>query len=231
MNKYKHLFFDLDRTLWDFDRNSTETFKELFNKYRLDESDCCNFNEFLNNYREHNLRLWEMYRNGDIEKDVLSVKRFEIALGDFGITDPELVKAFAKEYLELSPLQTHLLPHTHEILTYLKPYYHLHIITNGFKEVQDVKVKKSDLEKYFEHIITSEEAGYKKPDIRIFEYTLDKTGANADECLMIGDDPESDIDGARNAGIDQVLVNHSNIQHNGGITYVIDSLKDLKSIL
>lgn len=231
MKKYKYLFFDLDRTLWDFERNTRETLGELFRKYDLHNSDCCRFDEFVANYKERNIKLWEMYRDGKIEKNVLIVKRFEVALGDFGITDRDMAKSFATDYLKLSPLKTNLFAYTHEILEYLKPIYHLHIITNGFEEVQEIKVKTSDLEKYFEHIITSEAAGYKKPDSRIFNYALLKTKANAEESLMIGDDPESDIDGARNAGIDQVLVNHTHLQYNGEITYEVNSLEELKNFL
>lgn len=231
MKKYKHIFFDLDKTLWDFDKNSLETFTEIFNKYKLKEKSIPSLQEFIDKYTVHNIHLWDLYRNGDIEKKVLSVKRFENTLNDFGINDQELAKELASDYIYLSPLKTNLFPHTHETLEYLRNKYKLHIITNGFEEVQHRKIKAAGLGQYFDQIITSEEAAYKKPDQRIFEYALGKANAKSSESLMIGDDMEIDITGARNSGLDQVFVNYSMIQHNEDVSYEITEMKALKEIL
>lgn len=231
MKQYKHIFFDLDKTLWDFDKNSLETFSEIFERYDLKKMGVPGLDNFYSVYKSHNQHLWGLYRNGEIEKKVLSVKRFELTLNDFGIFDDELSKKIADDYIHYSPLKTNLYPGTHEILEYLKGKYQLHIITNGFEEVQFRKINASGLDKYFSNVITSEEAGCKKPDPGIFEYALKAANASAKECLMIGDDIEVDIIGARNAGIDQVYFNNKTTNHNEEISFEIGCLTDLKKIL
>jgi len=231
MKKYKHIFFDLDKTLWDFDKNSLETFSDIFSKHKLKERGIPSLSDFLNIYTEHNLRLWDQYRKGEIEKKELSYKRFDLSLIDFGIIDIELAKAIGADYIYLSPLKTNLFPEARETLEYLSAKYSLHIITNGFEEVQYRKIKASDLNQYFDKVTTSEEAGCKKPDPRIFEYALDKANAKASESLMIGDDIEVDIIGARNTGIDQVLFNYLMIQHNEIVSHEITNLKELRDFL
>ncbi len=231
MKQYKHIFFDLDKTLWDFDRNSFETFKDIFNKLELKEKGIPSLNDFIRVYTEHNLRLWDLYRKGEIEKEVLRYKRFDLTLKDFGINDFELANAIGSDYIYLSPLKTNLFPESRETLEYLKAKYTLHIITNGFEEVQHRKIKASDLNKYFENVITSEESGCKKPDPMIFKFALNTAHAKASESLMIGDDIEVDIIGARNSGIDQVYFNYHKTQHNEVVSYEITELKSLRKIL
>lgn len=229
--KYKHLFFDLDRTLWDFDKNSIETFHDIHHKYELSDRGVVNFDKFLDTYLRINTQLWEVYRKGGIEKEVLSVERFSLTLNSFGIVDDVLSRHMALDYIHLSPTKKNLFPGTFEVLEYLHSKYALHIITNGFEEVQHKKVAISGLGKFFNHTITSDEAGYKKPDYRIFKYSLDLTGAKSDESLMIGDDPEIDIIGAKAVGIDQVLIDHEGILDRGEATYYVRSLFELASLL
>jgi len=231
MKQYKHIFFDLDKTLWDFDKNAHETFSDIFNNYKLKEKGIPSLEDFLRIYTEHNLRLWSLYRNGEIEKQLLSYKRFDLTLNHFGINDTKLAKEIGADYIYFSPLKTNLFPHAIETLEYLKAKYHLHIITNGFEEVQFRKIKAAGLDKYFDQIITSEDAGCKKPDIKIFDYALTKADAKATESIMIGDDIEVDIIGARNAGIDQVYFNYNSSQHNEPLTHEINELKDLENFL
>jgi putative hydrolase of the HAD superfamily len=229
--KYKHLFFDLDRTIWDFDRNALITFQEIYQKYNLKELGVKYFEEFFSKYKFHNNELWALYRKAEIKKEVLSVKRFELTLKDFGIDDQSLAEKIAYDYITLSPLKTGLFPHVYEVLNYLSEKYKLHIITNGFEEVQYKKIEVSDLNKYFENIITSEEAGTKKPEKQIFEFSLSKASAKPDESLMIGDDIAVDIIGAKTIGIDQVFVNYDRIPHDEEITYEINDLIELKAFL
>jgi len=229
--KYKHVFFDLDRTLWDFDKSAEETFLEMYTLNKLQDKGINSFEEFRSVYKKHNDHLWSLYRKGAIEKEVLSVHRFELTLAEFGIQDDELAAKLAIEYISLSPLKNNLFPYTHEILQYLQPKYELHLITNGFEEVQQVKVDASDLRKYFKNLITSEEAGHKKPDPGIFDYAFDKAGTNAGESIMIGDDLKVDILGAKAMGMDQVYVNFTNYEHCQDITHEIDSLEKIKEIL
>ncbi len=231
MPKYTHIFFDLDHTLWDFDKNSLETFSDLFLKYNLEKLLNCNFNTFFKAYKIINDNLWDLYRKGEIKKDYLSVQRFFLSLNEFGNNDKLLAETLSKEYVKLSPLKKNLFPYSIEVLEFLNKKYKLHIITNGFLEIQTVKIKNSGLDIYFESMITSEEAGAQKPNARIFEYSLNKTGAKVEESLMIGDDLKVDILGSKAFGMDQVYFNYHNNVHSEEVTYEIKSLLELKEIL
>jgi putative hydrolase of the HAD superfamily len=149
----------------------------------------------------------------------------------FGVDDPDLSARVAHFYITQLPYKNYFYPYVEEILKYLLPRYKLHVITNGFEEVQKVKISHSFLRDYIDTLITSEDAGYKKPDQRIFHYAFTETGALPDESLMVGDDPEVDIEGARQAGMDQVLFNPSGMPHNTAPTWEISSLVELKAIL
>lgn len=208
--KYKHIFIDLDYTLYDFEKSSYETMHELYIDYNLNERGIGDFEGFFEKYKEINIKLWDIYRNGDISKEKLNVKRFFLTLEEYGIISNALAEKFAHYYINESPLKKCLFPGVKETLIYLNKKYSLHIITNGFEEVQFKKIKTNRLNKYFDNIITSEAAGCKKPDPRIFEYALQLTGALKENSLMIGDDQETDIGGARQFGIDQVYVNYNN---------------------
>ena len=231
MQKYKHLFFDLDRTLWDFEKSAIETFEEIFEKYGLAQKGIDDFKTFHKKYADHNHRLWDLYREGMLEKDILRWKRFHLTLLDYGIDDKTLAEAMGMDYVEISPRKVNLFPHVMETLEYLAPKYHLHLITNGFQEVQEVKIKVSGMDRYFEKLITSEEAGVKKPDPRIFYYALEKTGAVADESLMIGDDYPVDIEGALKVGMDQVFFDPDGVSNENNCTFKIGDLLELCEIL
>lgn len=230
MKKYKHLFIDLDRTIWDFEKNAKETFQDIYDKYELKKRGIDSLELFTQTYKKHNDLLWSYYRKGEILKEVLSVRRFELTLKDFGIDDLSLASQISDDYVSMSPQKTNLFPYAHESLAYLKNKYILHLITNGFEEVQQTKIDVSDLRKYFKEIITSEEAGAKKPEKMIFAFALKKTGAKPEESIMIGDDLKVDILGAKAFGMDQVYVNFDNISHSEDITFEIDSLKKLQEI-
>lgn len=231
MAEYKHLFIDLDKTLYDFDRSSRETFLEFYNRNSLKELGINSFESFFNRYRQINLELWEVYRNGGIGKTVLKTKRFYLVLKEFGIDSMELAEKFAEYYVNESPLKQTLFEGVRDTLDYLHPAYNLHVITNGFSEVQFKKIKANNLINYFQHIITSEDAGGKKPDSIIFEYALKKTGATLRQSLMIGDDQEVDIEGAKNCGMDQVFVNYNDEPLQVIPTYTIKKFSELKNIL
>jgi putative hydrolase of the HAD superfamily len=228
---YQHVFFDLDRTLWDFEINSHETLMELIDKYKLAEKGINSSNTFIEEYYKINDLLWEEYRQGIINQDILRFERFNRALLKYEITDVELIKNIGNDYVYLSPLKTNLVPHTFEILDYLKSKYDLHIITNGFEEVQHIKLSNSGIASYFSEIITSERAGYKKPDKRIFDYSLSATNSSREKSIMIGDCINADILGAKNAGIRQIYFNPNQNSHQEDITHEINSLIELKEIL
>jgi len=231
MKKYKHIFFDLDRTLWDFEKNAHEAYAEIYDKFNLKDLGIETIEAFVKNYLHHNEILWALYRDGKIEKVYLKSRRFELTLQEFGIDDPQLAEKIGEAYVTISPQKTNLFPHAHEILVYLSKKYPLHIITNGFEEVQDSKLKNSKLGQYFQHIITSEAAGCKKPTRCIFDFALETVGTSADECVMIGDDFEVDIVGASENGIDAIFFNPEKVTHNGGAIFEIQDLIELKKIL
>ena len=234
--QYKHLFFDLDHTLWDFEANSHQTLKELYLVLNLREKGIEDFDLFHKNYLAHNDKLWDRYRNGYIKVDELRWKRMWLSLLDFKIADEPLARQMGNIFLDLLPTRKILFPYTTEILDYLTDKnYQLHLITNGFEKTQHSKLKYSGLDKYFIEVITSEGSNSLKPKKEIFEYAFQKTGANPAESIMIGDAIDVDILGALNAGIDQVHVNHLTkeavpVINDQFPTYTVYSLRELEDI-
>lgn len=228
---YKHIFFDLDHTLWDFERNAEEAKREMFETLKLKERGIASYEAFREKYVGINLALWALYREDKIGKDDLNFRRFYDTLCVLGINDRLLGEAMASGFIEGISSKTYLFPFAKEILEYLYPKYPLYIITNGFEEVQFSKLKNSGMDRYFTSVITSEEAGSKKPDAEIFQYALRKTGASANDSIMIGDDLEVDMAGARLMGIDQLYVNHDKKNHNEKVTMEVFSLKEIMGLL
>jgi putative hydrolase of the HAD superfamily len=228
---YKHIFFDLDRTLWDFETSALQAFDIIHDKYNLVYQGIENGGAFHDAYTVHNNRLWDLYRQGDISKEVLKGKRFHLTLLDFGIDDKKMAEQIGDDYTTISPKLVNLFPNAIEILDYLFTKYQIHIITNGFSEVQDVKLKSSGMDKFINKVITSEEAGVKKPDLRIFKYAMEKAGAKTGESIMIGDDYEVDIIGAQNVGLDQVYFNPQKLGFVNGCTFEVADLIEIKQFL
>lgn len=227
----KHIFFDLDRTLWDFETNAYKTLSELYKEYALKDKGISDVDVFINNYKMHNERLWELYRDDKIDKDVLRSRRFKLTLQDFGKEDDRLAIELGNQYIQKCPLKTHVFPFTYEVLDYLKEKYHLHIITNGFEEVQYVKLEQSKLLHYFEQIITSEQVGVKKPNPEIFRHALLKAFCKPDESIMIGDDLPVDILGAKAMGMHQVYFNPEKTAHQESIDFEVSCLSQLQELL
>lgn len=229
--KYSHIFFDLDHTLWDFDANARLTLEHLFEVLSLEQRGVTDFERFYRNYLVHNDRLWERYRKGYIRQDELRVKRMWLTLLDFKIADDKLAQEMNVQFLQMLPTRKAVFPHAHEILHYLRDRkYELHLITNGFEEVQHNKLKNSGLAEFFGEVITSEGSNSLKPNKEIFDYAFQKTGAIPTSSIMIGDTPEVDIQGAINAGMDQVFVNFKSIASTVPCTYEVNSLKELEAI-
>jgi putative hydrolase of the HAD superfamily len=228
---YKHIFFDLDHTLWDFERSAEETKRELFETLKLKERGIASYETFRENYIGINMALWALYREDKIGKEDLNFRRFYDTLCKMGIDDQSLGEAMATGFIEGISTKTYLFPFAKESLEYLSLKYPLHIITNGFEEVQFRKLKNSGMDRYFTSVITSEEARSKKPDPEIFEYSLRKTGALAKESLMVGDDLEVDMAGARQMGIDQLYVNHEKKTHTESVTMEVFSLEEIIGLL
>ena len=230
LKKYKHIFFDLDRTLWDFDAAAEVAFERIYDKYDLEKLGIPSAHEFHEVYHPLNEQLWELYREDKITKADLNRTRFLKPLEHYGIHDVELADHLSEDYVYWSPRIVRLVPGTMELLEYLKPKYHLHLITNGFEEVQDTKLTLSGMKPYFETLTVSEEVGVKKPNPEIFQYALRKAHATAEESLMIGDEMAVDIDGARAAGIDTVLLNPKGEKIDGERTFEVRNLLEIKQI-
>jgi len=228
----KDIFFDLDHTIWDFDKNAEESLHELYFKYKFDSL----FNKespsrFIETYTINNHRLWGLYHHGKISKPELRKARFADTFIELGV-DPELFpEEFELEYLAICPQKTNLFPHAHETLAYLDEKYNLHLISNGFKEACETKLEKSNLNKYFKNIFISEVVGVNKPDPRIFQFALETTGAHVQQSLMIGDNLDADVRGAMNVGMDAIFFNPNSTEQPEDVPHMIVDLKELQSIL
>jgi putative hydrolase of the HAD superfamily len=230
--KYKHLFFDLDHTLWDFETNAKEALSELYEHFKLKELVISPFNEFYTTYLHHNAIIWDRYHKGFITVDDLKWKRMQRTLLDFKIGDEMLAKEMSVKFLEILPNQKKLFEYTTEILEYLiNRKYMLHLLTNGFEKTQWSKITNSNIAKYFTNVITSEISSCIKPSKEMFDYAINKAGAQIDESIMIGDNLDADIQGAINAGMDSIFVNHINATSTLTPTYTIFHLRELENIL
>ena len=221
------IFFDLDHTLWDFERNSAITYEQIFNEQEVGVE----LPDFLEVYVPLNLHFWKLYREGRIVMERLRYERLKTVFDqlNYAISDAQIL-LLADEYIRHLSSKTHLIPHSIEVLEYLKGKYRLHIITNGFREVQHRKLHNSRLTPYFIEVIDSERAGVKKPDPKIFELALEVAEVSAERALMIGDSLEADIIGSRKAGL-QAL--HFNVHNEPLHEYcpIIHHLREIKSYL
>lgn len=229
--KYRHLFFDLDHTLWDFNENARLTLQELYQELELEKAGVVNFEHFLNVYLEQNEQLWEKYRNGMLKAEELRWRRMWNTLIEFGVYDEALAKRLGNRFIELLPTRNILFPDAVETLQYLQNKgYQLHLITNGFEETQHCKLRNCGISGFFVEVITSEGSNSMKPKKEIFDFALGKAKALQEQSIMIGDSIEVDIKGAINAGIDQVYVNHVGEVINIRPTYTVHSLRELQDI-
>jgi putative hydrolase of the HAD superfamily len=203
----KHIFFDLDHTIWDFDRNAEETLMELYQHYKLDELGLSSAEEFILNYTLNNHALWADYHLGKITKELLRAERFKRTFVQMGIVPERVPMQFEEDYVRLSPTKTNLFEGSLKVLEYLQQRYQLHIITNGFKETTITKMNLSGLDPYFQNVIISEDVGINKPHPQVFQYAIDKANARLEESIMIGDSLEADIYGAQNFGMDAIFFN------------------------
>lgn len=215
------VFFDLDHTLWDFEKNSALAFETVFKMQDLE----VNMPEFLKFYVPINREYWERYRKDEITQKELRYGRLKdtFDLMEFSIDDLIIVQ-ISEQYLHYLPKYNHLFDGALLILDYLKPKYNLHIITNGFAEIQGNKLNNSYITPYFKTVTNSEMAGFKKPNHKIFDYALDLAKAKKENSIMIGDCIEADIQGALDAGLDAIFFNESNAP-------VTDNIKQVNYLL
>lgn len=231
MNKYQHIFFDLDNTLWDFDKSSMLAFEKVFELFDLIDYGIPSAKEFHKTYFIYNNMLWEEYRRGTIDKEFLKNERFRLPLEDYGIYDENLAHDLGESYTDFAARMVALVPNTMEILSYLKEKnYNIHLITNGFLEVQNIKMQASGLDKMIDETFVSEVVGFKKPDHRIFYHAMEKVGGTIENCVMIGDDLSVDIIPAKEIGMTHIYFNRKNHTHNEKLDYEIKDLLEIREI-
>lgn len=223
----KHIFFDLDHTLWDFETNSNKTFSYIFERNKLQ----INFDEFIEVYQPINFRYWKLFREDKVNKADLRYGRLREAFDAIGYeVNDEMIHLLSEEYITFLADHNALFDNALDVLDYLRPQYKMHIITNGFEEVQIRKLRNSNLSPFFDQVITSEKVGVKKPNPVIFEYALEIAGADAHESVMIGDNFEADIIGAMDVGMQAIFC-----KFNGEIATrqvpTVDNLLELKKFL
>jgi putative hydrolase of the HAD superfamily len=229
--KYKHLFFDLDHTIWDFDKNAEEALHELYGIHKLADIGLHSADLFIETYTRNNHRLWAEYHTGKITKEELREARFKKTFIELGV-HPDLVpEGFEEAYVLLCPTKTHLFPHAHETLQYLQRKYTLHLISNGFKESSELKIGNANIGRYFQNIVISETVGVNKPDKAIFEHALGLAGATKNQSLMIGDSLEADVYGALNFGMDAIYFNPLNLPKPDDVPLQVTHLKELTLML
>ena len=221
------VFFDLDHTLWDFDKNSALTFDRILKLNHID----IDVNDFLYHYAPINLKYWKLYREEKIEKKALRFGRLNDAFLAIGYQVEEaVVYKLSDDYITHLTTFNYLFENTFEILDYLNLNYNLHIITNGFDEVQHKKLTKSNINKYFKTVTNSEMVGVKKPNPKIFDFALQLANSSSNQSIMVGDSYEADILGAKNIGMDVVFFDiHNTIVDND--VKQINNLIQLKKYL
>jgi putative hydrolase of the HAD superfamily len=231
IKKYRHIFFDLDHTIWDFDKNAEETLQELFVIHRLSETGLESPELFIETYTRNNHRLWAQYHVGEITKDELREARFKSTFLELGLHPDVIPVGFEDEYVKLCPTKTNLFAGAREVLEYLRSKYTLHLISNGFRESTEIKIAGSAIGGYFKNIVISEVIGINKPDKAIFQHALDLAGATKVESIMIGDSIEADVRGALNFGMDAIYFNPQYAPKPDDVKVEIHYLEELMDFL
>lgn len=207
MKKFTHIFFDLDHTLWDYDYNARKVLSDIYEQFSLQKVLTCSLDGFISTFFKINAELWHYYNSGQISRDDIRVMRFLKVFKACGSKDELLAAEISTSFLYHCPRQTRLMPDADILLNYLQKKYQLSIITNGFEEVQAIKMRSAGLEKYFNYVFTSETTGHRKPEAELFYHALEITKGEKSMSLMIGDNHYTDVMGAVNAGITPLFYN------------------------
>tara|TARA_B110000444_G_scaffold246166_1_gene267401 strand:- start:2183 stop:2881 length:699 start_codon:yes stop_codon:yes gene_type:complete len=228
----KDIFFDLDHTLWDFDKNSREALTEGYSELELNNLGVGTLKEYITSYESANNWCWGEYRDGRMDKEELRGRRFSMALEPWKIDNAvEIGEKLGEHYISTSPFKTHLFDGAIEVLKELMNRGHrMFILTNGFEEVQHLKVERSGLSSYFQMVLTSDALGYKKPNPKIFDLALQMTKERAENTVMIGDNLEADVVGAREVGWSQIYFNPDSNPHSEKVTHEIKRLTEILDI-
>lgn len=230
MTGIEHIFFDLDHTLWDYERNSEHALHELYGRFSLNELGLRPKSRFIEVFHKANLTVWNLFDENRMNRDELRNKRMELVYDEFGLSEspPE---GFHEAYYAICSNGKILIPGTEEILSWLQVRYRLHIITNGFEDAQHEKLRNSGIANYFETVTTSERADSKKPDPAYFEFALHQASANIENSLVIGDGLRTDVAGARRFGLPVIWFNPDNALPPFEDLAFITTLPDLKTLL
>ncbi len=231
MKPYKVIFFDLDHTLWDYEVNSCTTLQELFQDYNLEAKGVCDCDSLQKQFKIVNTDLWDKFDRGQITSEVIRRERFKRILAHFDIEDQDLCEKLSQDYLYNCPKKGALIPHAEQTLHYLAEHYDMTVVTNGFEEIQHVKLTAGNLHRFFDHVITSQKAGARKPAKEIFEFAMRENSVKNHEVVMIGDNLITDIAGAHNASIDTIFFNPEKIAHDVTVRHEITCLSELQNIL
>lgn len=227
MNNIKHIFFDLDHTLWDFEKNASLAFEKIFIELAFDIP----ISKFMEIYNPINVYYWKLLERGLIEHDELRYKRLKDTFDQLEVfVNDETIHLISDLFIDYLTDNNFLIDGTIDVLEYLYPKYDLHVITNGIAHVQEIKMEKSQLSKYFKSITNSELAGAKKPNPIIFEYALLETGVHVDEAIMIGDSWEADIMGATKCGMKAIYLSNKKPLDTPNVLHIFE-LYELKHIL
>lgn len=231
LGEKKDIFFDLDHTIWDFDKNADETLRDLYFRYKFDQLFNLNSPDlFIAKYTANNHRLWALYHHSKIDKATLRKLRFADTFEQLGVAADLFPHEFEMEYLEICPTKTNLLPHAHETLAYLREKYNLHLISNGFQEACEKKLTHSKLRPYFKTIVISEIFGINKPDPRIFEHAVQNGDARKETSIMIGDSIDADVRGALQFGMDAIFFNPLHADKPADVHVMIHDLSELQKM-
>ena len=240
MGKYKHILFDLDRTLFDFDAAEKYSFFEAFRSEGINGND-----EIFTAYKQINRELWNMYSNGEVSLDFVHENRFAQL---FSLThiqpncetwDRSLQKqinytSLNRKFSEYLSNCNHLIPGSFALCKELSACYTLSIVTNGVTAIQKKRISKSSINDFFSFVFISEEIGIQKPDIRFFNHVLSILEiGNPSQVLIIGDSLISDIKGGNDANIHTCWFNPRNEMNSCGIVpiYEIGCLDDVMDII
>lgn len=230
--RYKHIFFDLDHTLWDFERNSSESLEEIFHHHQLTRYGIPSLEAFVCSFLKINTALWDAFDRGQLHHAYIRENRFRMVFEELGAECPPDHSDIGEFYLRLLPHKKHLLEGALDLLNYVAAAgYGMHIITNGFNEIQARKIASSEIGHFFSNVVTFETANAKKPDRRIFEFALDIAQTSPEESLMVGDNWIADILGAKQVGMDTVYLNPAGLVFEEEPTYNIRRLEELMLVL
>jgi YjjG family noncanonical pyrimidine nucleotidase len=228
--RYKHIFFDLDRTLWDLRTNASRTLLDLYEEFALHDLGIAPSHEFVLCFEEVNERLWTSAQGGGMPKETLRVLRFRQVLRAFGVHNDGLARRLGHAFAQRCPQHTTLMPGAKEVLDAWFGQASMHIITNGWTDAQHQKLVNSGIRWAFKVVLTSEQAGCAKPNVGIFERALELAGALPNESVMVGDSAKADIDGARSVGMDQAWLRTEGQIPPDKSTYTVNDLRELLTL-